>query len=188
MSVEKLVLGSTGMPGSGKSLVVQAALERGYAVVVMGDVVREEAKKKGLPPTPENIGKTMLQLRETEGKAVVARRCTFRIDGAEKQKVLVDGVRSLDEVEEFKRHFPKFSLIAVHASPETRFKRLYHRKRSDDASGWKLFHERDMRELGVGVGNAIAMTEHIVMNEQSSEVVKTKIKKVLKKVEQKWMK
>lgn len=188
MTGEKLVLGSTGMPGSGKSLVVEVAKERGYDVVVMGDIVREEAERRCLEPNAENIGKIMLELRQLEGKSVIAKRCIPRIRNADQQKIIVDGVRSLDEVEEFKEHFPKFRLIAVHASPETRFQRLYNRKRSDDADGWEVFHERDMRELSVGLGNAVAMAEYIVVNEEPAKVVTERIKEVLGKVEEKWMK
>jgi dephospho-CoA kinase len=188
LSEKTLVLGSTGMPGSGKSLIAQVALERGYDVVVMGDIVREEAEKKGLHPTPENIGKTMIQLRQTEGKAVMARKCIPKIEERKNLRVLVDGVRSLNEVDEFKRHYGRFSLIAVHASPETRFRRLYDRKRSDDATAWKVFHERDMRELSVGLGDAIAMAEEMVVNEDSQSAAEDRIRKVLEKIEQKWMK
>jgi len=100
----------------------------------------------------------------------------------------VDGIRSPSEVEEFKKHFSKFSLIAIQSSPETRFKRLYHRQRSDDPENWEIFHERDKRELSVGLDNAIAMAEYLIVNEEEREVVKEKIRKVLRKVEEKWMK
>ena len=44
MNSDKLVVGLAGMPGSGKSLVVETAQQEGYAVVVMGDVIREETQ------------------------------------------------------------------------------------------------------------------------------------------------
>jgi dephospho-CoA kinase len=188
MADQKLVLGAAGMPGSGKSLIVRAAQENGYDTVVMGDVVRREAEKKNLQPNPENIGKIMLELREKEGKDVIAKRCVPLIEGAKKHKVVVDGIRSLEEVEEFKKRFPKFSLIAICSSPETRFQRLYRRRRSDDAEGWDVFHERDIRELGVGLGNVIAMAEYTVVNEEALEVVKNRVQHVLRKVEEKWKK
>jgi dephospho-CoA kinase len=188
MADQKLVLGVAGMPGSGKSLVLKAAKENGYDAVVMGDVVRQEAEKKNLQPNPENIGKIMLELREKEGKAVIAKRCIQKIEEAKKHKVVVDGIRSLDEVDEFKKRFPKFSLIAICSSPETRFQRLYRRRRSDDAEGWDVFHERDMRELGVGLGNVIAMADYTVVNEEVLEVVRNRVKHVLRKVEEKWKK
>src|SRR3990170_2845360 len=146
MNADKIVVGLAGMPGAGKSLVVETAREEGYAVVVMGDVVREETQKRGLDPNPKNIGKVMLELREKCGNSIIAEKCIPRIEQQESGKVIVDGLRSLSEVDAFKAHFSKFSLVAVHASPETRFNRVYRRRRSDDPDEWDLFHERAMRE------------------------------------------
>lgn len=40
------VMGISGLPGSGKSLVSEIAAKKGAAVVSMGDIIREEAKKE----------------------------------------------------------------------------------------------------------------------------------------------
>ena len=188
MNADKIVVGLAGMPGSGKSLVVETARELGYAIVVMGDVIREETKKLGLELTPHNVGKVMLQLRADGGVAVVAQKCIPKIEAQESTKVLVDGLRSLYEVDAFKVHFAKFSIAAVHASPETRFTRLSNRRRSDDSSGWEVFRERDMRELSVGLGNVIAMAEQIIVNDNSVEEIKPKVAEALRRIEAKWLK
>ncbi len=188
MNADKLVIGLAGMPGSGKSLVVETAREEGYAVVVMGDVIRQETQKRGLELNPKNIGKVMLELREKGGNSIIAEKCLPRIEQQERGKVIVDGLRSLSEVDTFKKHFRKFSLVAVHASPEARFNRLYRRRRSDDPDGWEVFHERDMRELSVGLGNAIAMAEHLIINENNKEDTKAKVKEMLRRIEENWMK
>ncbi|MGD0644250.1 MAG: AAA family ATPase [Candidatus Bathyarchaeia archaeon] len=188
MNADRLVVGLAGMPGSGKSLVVETAREQGYAIVVMGDVIREETAKRGLELTPQNVGKVMLQLRADGGNYVVAQKCIPKIEEQTCTKVLVDGIRSLYEVDIFKTHFAKFSLAAVHASPETRFNRLFNRRRSDDPNGWKSFCERDMRELNVGLGNVIAMAEQMIVNNNSVEQVKVKVEDALRRIEEKWMK
>ena len=174
------------MPGAGKSVVVNAAKELSYDVIVMGDEVREEARKRGLKPTPENLGKIMLKLRRTEGETVIAKRCIPKIKASVKERIIIDGVRSLKEVEEFKKNFPRFSLIAVFASPKTRFKRLYNRGRSDDPKNWEIFRERDLRELSVGLGNVIALADHIIVNEEEIDKAKRSAKEILKKVESEW--
>jgi dephospho-CoA kinase len=186
MNADKIVVGLAGMPGAGKSLVVETAREEGYAVVVMGDVVREETQKRGLDPNPKNIGKVMLELREKCGNSIIAEKCIPRIEQQESGKVIVDGLRSLSEVDAFKAHFSRFSLVAVHASPETRFNRVSRRRRSDDPDEWDLFHERDMRELGVGLGNAIAMAEHLIVNENRRDDAKSKVRATLRRIEEKW--
>jgi dephospho-CoA kinase len=188
MSADKLVVGLAGMPGSGKSLVVETARELGYAVVVMGDVIREETAKRGLELTPQNVGKVMLQLRADGGVAVVAQKCIPKIEAQAGSKVFVDGLRSLYEVDAFKAHFAKFSILAVHASSETRFNRLFNRRRSDDPSGWEVFRERDMRELSVGLGNVIAMAEQIIVNDNSVERIKPRVAECLRRIEERWLK
>jgi dephospho-CoA kinase len=189
MNADKIVIGLTGMPGSGKSLVVvETARELGYAVVVMGDVIREETAKRGLELSPKNVGKVMLELRAAGGDNVIAEKCIPKIESQKKAKVIVEGIRSLHEANVFKTHFAKFALMAVHSSPGTRYKRLYSRGRSDDPNCWELFYERDTRELGVGIGNAIALAEFMVINEESKNEVKEKVKETLKRVEDKWTK
>ena len=184
----KIVVGIVGMPGAGKATINEMAKQRGFAVVVMGNEIREETRRRGLLPTPENIGKIMLRLRKEEGPAVVAKRCISKIEKAKESVVFVDGIRSLHEVEEFKRHFPNFILVAVHSSPETRFQRLFRRKRSDDPEGWETFLKRDLRELSVGLGNAMAIADYMIVNEGSKEEFKVKIREVLEAVLRRWMK
>ena len=178
----KIVIGVAGMPGSGKATVRHIVEGVGYPVVVMGDVVREEAKRRRMEPTPENLGLIMLKIREEEGPAVVAKRCLPKIKKAEEKVVVIDGIRSLQEVEEFKRHFPNFTLIGIQASPETRFQRLFKRRRSDDPRTWETFIERDTRELSVGLGDVIATADHIIVNEGTKDQLERNVHEVLEDV------
>ncbi len=179
---DKVVIGVAGMPGAGKATVVEAAKKMGYGVVVMGDEVRDETRRLTLEPTPENVGRIMLKLRQEEGPAAVAKRCIPKIEKAKPRVVVVDGIRSLYEVDAFKKHFPKFKLLAFHASPETRFKRLFKRKRSDDPARWETFLERDWRELRVGLGSVIASADVMIVNEGRRAEFEREVKKFLEKV------
>lgn len=183
---EKIVVGVAGMPGAGKATVREMVERLGYPVVVMGDEVREETRRRRLKPTPENVGMVMLKLREEEGPAVVAKRCVPEIEKAQGKVVIVDGIRSLHEVKEFKRHFPNFALIAIHASPETRFQRLFQRKRSDDPKGWETFVERDLRELSVGLGSAIATADRMIINEGTKAQLDRRVREILGEVIEEW--
>jgi dephospho-CoA kinase len=185
---QKIVVGVAGMPGSGKTVISRMAKEKGYAVVVMGDEIREETKRRGLELTPENMGKIMLKLREEEGSTVVAKKCIPKIANASTDIVFVDGIRSLHEVYEFEKNFPQFVLVVVHSSPETRFRRVFRRRRSDDPKGWEVFIERDLRELSVGQGNVIAMADYMIVNEGTLEEFKAKIREVLEAATLRWMK
>lgn len=177
-----IVIGVAGMPGAGKAAVVEIAEDLGYGIIVMGDEVREETKLRGLEPTLENVGKVMLELRKEGGPAAVAKRCIPKIEKMKKKVAIIDGVRSLYEADAFKKHFFRFKLLAIHASPETRFKRLFKRKRSDDPARWETFLERDWRELRVGLGSVIASADVMIVNENRKEVLKEEIKKFLEEV------
>ena len=178
----KIVIGITGMPGAGKDTVKDIVREYGFPVVVMGDEVRAEAARRDLKPTPENLGKIMLQIRAEEGPEVLAKRCIPKIKALDSKVVIVDGLRSLHEVKEFRKEFPRFKVIAIHASPKMRFNRLLKRGRSDDPKDWETFYMRDQRELSVGIGEVIATADYMIVNEGSIEELEAQLKQIIKKV------
>lgn len=161
----KKIVAITGMAGAGKALTSDVAREMGCAVLVCGDVVREETRRRGLPLTPENLGNVMLRMREEEGPNVVAKRLTQQVAEEDAQVVVVEGVRSLEEIAELRKSFGAVTIVAVHASPATRFDRLRTRGRSDDPIGWQEFEARDLRELKVGLGEVIALADEMIVNE-----------------------
>src|SRR5208337_702023 len=131
MQPTKKVIVISGMPGAGKGVASAAAKQLGFDVLVLGDVIREETQRRGLDPTPQNIGAVMLQVREIEGPAAVAKRLLPKIEQCQSNEVIVEGIRSLPELTELKSKFEVMTL-AIHASPKTRFHRLLSRGRSDD--------------------------------------------------------
>ena len=177
----KKVIAIVGMPGAGKGIVSGTASSHGYPVLICGDVVREETLKRGLEPTPENTGKVMLAIRQEEGPSVVAERLISKIQSSAVPLVIVEGVRSMDEVNALRRNHD-LVVLAVHASPKTRCKRLIARGRSDDPKNWDEFAERDWRELGVGIGNVIALAGEMLINETSIEDLNAAAEVVLLKV------
>ncbi len=175
----KIVIGIAGMPGSGKA-TAEKVFKKKYPIIVMGDEVREEARKRKLQPTPENLGKAMLQIRTEQGPAVLAKRCIPKIEAATSGVVVVDGVRSLEEVDEYRKAFRNFVLIAIHASPTTRFRRLLARKRTDDPKNWEDFVARDKRELSVGLGNVVATSDHMIINEGRKDHMIRELNEILR--------
>ena len=61
------VMGISGLPGSGKALVSEMATERGAIIVSMGDIIREEAKKRR-----ESTKETAVNLRKEFGNDIVS--------------------------------------------------------------------------------------------------------------------
>jgi len=64
----------TGMPGAGKSEAVKVAEELGIPVIKMGDVVRKEARKRGLELTDKNLGGLADEMRKKHGKGIWAEK------------------------------------------------------------------------------------------------------------------
>lgn len=181
--VEKRIIGIVGMPGSGKGIIDTVAENLGLSVVVMGDVVREETAKRGLEPTPKNMRKITLKIRDEEGPAVVAKRCIHKIQESSTDVVVVEGIRSLDEVNEFRKSFHNFTLVHVFASAETRFRRLYERKRTDDPGFDRdVFLARDQIERKVGIDSAIEKADYKITNEGSLAQFKKKVRDLLKRL------
>ncbi len=170
------VIAFTGLPGSGKSEAVNVAKEMGIKVVRMGDEIRKEARKMGLELNDKNLGKIADEMRREHGMDIWARRCLPEIKN---DMVIIDGIRNIEEVELFRQHIKNFILIAIHASPNTRYERMMKRGREDDSLSEEDLKERDERELRWGIGNVVAMADIVVANEGSLDEFRKKIKKIL---------
>ena len=169
------------MPGAGKSTVASFLKDKGFAVVTMGDVIREEAKRQGLEPTDVNLGKMMLKLRQDLGPGAVGQivlqklqRDHYANDNSSSgggcsnknsSNVIIDGIRSVAEIEVLKQ-VGHVRLLAIHASEDTRFKYLRRRGRADAPSDSNEFTGRDKRELSVGVSEAIALANEMISNNE----------------------
>ena len=172
----KSVIGVTGMPGSGKSVFADYANELGYETVVMGDVIRAKVVEMGHEPTPEKTNSVMVQLREEFGEDVVALLTCKNIEEllkSGKEKIVIDGIRSQKEVDYFREYIGKgFVIIAIHVDPEIRFMRLKKRGRKDAPQSEEDFNKRDEIELSVGLGDTIALSNHIISNNSNLEIFK----------------
>jgi len=179
MTRRRLIL-ITGMAGSGKTTLSGILRESGHRVVTMGDVIRDQAQQLGLEPTPENMGLLASEIRK-EGLDAVAKRCIQMLKREPDGLVIVDGIRSLAEVEAFTDVF-EVVLIAVWASPLSRFKRLTRRGRSDDPKTWEEFKERERRELGFGIGEAIASSDYLIKNDDGIDSLEPAFDEIMERI------
>ncbi|MDR2967734.1 MAG: AAA family ATPase [Methanobacteriaceae archaeon] len=178
------VIGVSGLPGSGKSLVSNISKKYGVYVVKMGDIIREEAEKRN-----EDSGTVAVNLRKEHGQYVVAKFTIVKIRKLFKSNknykkgpvFVVDGIRSPYEVKLLKKYFKNFVLLSIFSSPKTRFNRLKNRKRSDDSIHIEDFHKRDERELDFGIGTVISTSDYIIVNEEGIGKYKNQINKFFQK-------
>ncbi|APE96546.1 dephospho-CoA kinase-like protein [Halodesulfurarchaeum formicicum] len=164
------VIGIVGLPGSGKSEAATVARELGLPVITLGDIVREETEQRGLDPSADH-GQVAQALREEEGLAAIADRALPAIRDARRDHdaVVVDGIRSGHEVERFEDAFgDDFRLVAITAPDELRAERLEVRNRDSGAeSGGETLADRDERELGFGIREAMDGAEVTIENDAS---------------------
>jgi len=172
-----------GMPGSGKSEASTVARTMKIPVVSMGDVVREEAAKRGLPPTDENIGGIGTELRKDEGMDVISKRCVPKIRTHGGDVVVIDGTRNIEEVNYFKKQFGiDFKLVAINAPFDLRFERVKKRARSDDMKGIEELKRRDEREKGWGLDNAMELADITLKNTGSLKEFQDEIRNLLRTI------
>jgi dephospho-CoA kinase len=176
------IIGVVGLPGSGKSEAAEVAAELGVPVVTMGNVVRRECRDRGLDPASQH-GAVAQTLREEQGPGAVAQRSlpVVRDRLADAETVLVDGVRSGTEVDVFENAFGEaFLLVCVEAPFEKRAQRLDLRGRDAGAeNGGESLAERDERELGFGMGEAIERADVTVENNGSLEAFRDRVRALL---------
>jgi len=159
-----LIIAITGMPGAGKSTVAEALEGAGFARIAMGDMIREETARRGLYLDDKNMGTVMREMREKYGAGAVAELCLRSIESKRAEMIVIDGIRSVAEIEIF-RKTADVRLISVHASPKRRFELLTSRGRTDAPPDLASFKARDDRELSIGIGDAIAMSDEAISNE-----------------------
>ena len=177
------VIGTVGLPGSGKGEAAAVAREAGVPVVTMGDVIREECRRRGLDPA-EDHGAVATALREEEGPAAIADRSIPLVERAaaeaDADTVLVDGLRSDVELERFRERFgDDFSLVAVAAPFEVRAERLGARGRDDSDLDVAALREREDRELAFGMGEVIDAADVTVENTASLSAFRARIHDLL---------
>jgi dephospho-CoA kinase len=176
------VIGTVGLPGSGKSEAAAVAEELGVPVVTMGDVIRQECRDRGLDPATHH-GEIARTLREENGPSAVAERSlpVIREKLKESDAVLVDGIRSDAEVDIFENAFGEdFLLVSIEAPFEARAERLDLRGRDAGAdAGGESLAERDERELGFGMGEAMKRADITIENDRTLEAFHERIRTLL---------
>jgi dephospho-CoA kinase len=177
------VIGTVGLPGSGKGEAANVAEAADIPIVVMGDVIRAECRRRGLDPA-EHHGRIAGALREEEGDDAIAARTLPRIREAaaesDSEAVLVDGLRSTVELERFREAFgDDFTLVAIRAPFELRAERLDARGRDDSDSDLEALRERDEREIDLGLGETLERADVEIDNTGTLDEFRSRVREVL---------
>jgi dephospho-CoA kinase len=121
------ILAIVGLPGSGKSEVINYLMEKyKWPKVYFGDVTFDEMKVRNLDINEKNERFVREDLRKLYGQLHYAKKVIEKIKNlADTPNILVESLYSWEEYLEFKKEFgDDFKVLAVYSSPETRIMRL----------------------------------------------------------------
>ena len=177
------VVAIVGMAGSGKTEVASAFESNGFIRIRFGDVTDEEVKKRGLVLNEENERYIRELLRQEQGMSAYARLNLPRIAAALKHSdVVIDGLYSWEEYTFLKNYYGEnFYVVAVWASPRTRYARLS--QRSDRQLTQEEAASRDLAELEkTNKGGPIAMADFTVANESSVANLRKEAERIISRL------
>jgi len=177
------VVSIVGMPGAGKSEVARLFEENGFIKIRFGDVTDEEVRKRGLELNEENERRVRELLRKEYGMSAYAILNLSRIDLARKQSdVVIDGLYSWEEYTFLKTYCGEdFCVVAVWASPRTRYARLT--SRANRRLTLEEAANRDRAEVeNISKGGPIAMADFTIINESSLKELKKEVKGVISRL------
>ena len=181
-----------GMPGSGKSLASDELVEKGFGYVRFGQIVLDRIKKEGLEINVENEKKIREKIREESGVNAMAILSIPKIDELlKKGDVVVDGIYGWSHYKVLKEKYSDImSIIAVYASPETRYERLENRTAKNDhnnrfrSSTKEQSRSRDYAEIeSMEKAGPIAMADYTIINTGTLEELKKELNRILSEID-----
>jgi len=182
--MNKIILAIVGLPGAGKTEIVEYLMKKtGWPKVYFGDATFEEMKKTGLEINEKNEKKTREEIRAKLGMGAYAILSIPKIKELyEESSVLVESLYSWEEYLEMKKEFgDAFETLAILSSPEIRIKRLGSRpvrplKREEVIS-------RDYAQIeNAHQAGPIARADFFVVNESTKEDLYKQIDEIIKKL------
>lgn len=139
-----IIIGLTGRNASGKTTAGDVLAKKGFRYLSLSDVIREEARKRGLDDVRENLIALGNELRERHGPAALAELTVANMQ--RDRNYAVDSIRHPAEVEALKKA-GAFTLFHIFAPLEARFARAQARGRAGDALTLQEFIRQEEREF-----------------------------------------
>lgn len=191
MKFNNKIIFVVGMAGSGKSIVSDELVKKGFAFLRFGQITLDKVKEDGLELNEKNEKRIREGFRKKYGMAAFAILNIPKFDELlKKSNVVGDGLYSWSEYKILReRYEDSMYVVAVYAPPKLRYKRLKNRKVENDLEQrFRSFSEeeakaRDYAELeNVEKGGPIAMADFTINNTGTINELKQKVKDVLKAI------
>ena len=180
---KKIVIGIIGTIASGKGTIAKYLVKKhGFKHIVMGNLVRAIARKKGIKPTRENLHNLQAKYRAKD-PAYFIKKAIAKINMQKHQKWVVDGLRNPEDARELKKVFDA-KIIFVDAPVKLRWERARKRRRGKEAKeSLKDFIKIEKQENKIFHFDITKKyADFKIINAGSKKQIYSKIEKILKKI------
>jgi len=170
-----MIIGLTGSMGCGKGEVVKILEKEGFKYVTLSMMVREEARKRGVPEEREKLMEVGNSMRKEGGAGVLAKRALETIRSSGYDKWVVDGIRNQAEIDEL-RNGEKVYIVGIKTDLDLLVERIINRNRESDAKTRDEIVHKVHREWGEGepedgqqVGKCMEKVDELIDNNGTLE-------------------
>ncbi len=193
LEAEAMIVGIVGKIAAGKTTVAKFLEERGFCRVSCSEplidlLTHNVSEYSWIPELPEKTEPTREKLiefgkylKEKYGGDVLVRLALDKKRNC--RNIVIDGVRSREEVEAIKRLGGK--VIYVEAKPEIRFERLM-RRRAEKDRGIKTFEDfkamDDAEEKLYNTSELKGLADYVIVNEGTLEELREKVERILEEL------
>jgi dephospho-CoA kinase len=143
------IIGLSGTNGAGKDTVGEVLAERhSFMFISVTDMLREEARKRGLPVEREVLREISAEWRRQHGLGVLIDKSLeyFKSQNKQYDGIVVASLRNPGEADRL--HELGGTLVWVDADPKVRYDRIFSRQRSkEDNKTFEQFLEEEQDEM-----------------------------------------
>lgn len=172
-----------GMCGSGKSVVCDMFVQKGWNRIYFGQVTMDELKNRGLEKNEQNERAVREELRREHGPAAFAKLLLPSIEkAAEEGNTILDGLYSWSEYKCLKQHFgDDITIVAIITDRAVRYERLTTRDirplTPEEAQS------RDYAEIeNLEKGGPISIADKFIVNNGDVDVLTSQVEALMKEL------
>ncbi|MBU2523269.1 MAG: AAA family ATPase [Nanoarchaeota archaeon] len=182
-----MIIGLCGTIAAGKGAILDHLKSRGFKNLTFSDEIREEARKRNIEISRENLQMLGTEMRTNHGRGILAKKLLEKVN--EGENVIVDGVRNVAEIEELRKR-KDFFLISIDAPQKLRFHRILERKKDNDLGTWEEFIKRDDVDNGIigdekGQQNfkCMELSDFAIYNDSDIGTLSERINEIMKDIQ-----
>jgi dephospho-CoA kinase len=181
-------IGITGTIGAGKGTVVEYLKTKGYKHYSVRNFLLTEIKRRRIEPVRESMKDVADDLRKNFSPGYIMEELLAeqKRDGV---NGVIESIRALGEIELLRKNAENFHLLAVDATPELRYGRIYARKSTTDNVTYEEFLTYEKTEMSntepwkMNLLACIAMADFKLENNGNLDDLHKKIDEVLKAIQ-----